>query len=442
MQSPLACFECGFCSRVFTNCVHLNHHMQADHGPNPITYRCPLQDCSCGTQDQASLKAHLALIHSSIRPYACPICSKAFKLRSHLRKHEQSRNHAAKFKQWAGFLEPSHDCPRNESDPLNTYTFIRTKMQQLREEYLALSPLSDATKPLESLSDLYSLTGYYPSIVLDQREVTIVPNPHPIGEGGFGECWKGIFLGNHSVAMKCARSLVPEETAIRRTSRELELYLVSPWMVNGDAREFVNRHPDVNRVVLILQAAKGLCYLHTCNPAIVHGDLKAANVLISKLGEARIADFGLSRRAITGISLGYSDTWRLAGNARWQAPELLLGLDDEKQERRTIESDMFAFGRFMIEIYTGEIPFSNFSDFAVLVSLARGMRLLPIRPTEPEVVSRGLDDDAWKLITECCHEEPAHRLPAQALVSWLEDRAQVEHYRLPRAGPIRYNPYM
>ncbi|KDQ14249.1 hypothetical protein BOTBODRAFT_72888, partial [Botryobasidium botryosum FD-172 SS1] len=263
----------------------------------------------------------------------------------------------------------------------------------------------------------------------------------PVGEGGFGECWKGTFLGNHSVAMKCTRSFVPQEAAIRRSWREVEiwktlrhpnvlpflgsltlsskLYLVSPWMASGDAREFVNRYPDIDRASILLQAAKGLHYLHTRNPVLVHGDLKAANVLISENGTVHIADFGLSRWGISGFSLGYSDAWRFAGNARWQAPELIRGLEDGDPERRTTESDVFAFGRFMTEIYTGEIPFSSLSDFAVLVSLLKGT-LLPNRPTGPEVVSRGLNDIMWQLITDCCHEDLARRLTAQALVSRLQ----------------------
>ncbi|KDQ19810.1 hypothetical protein BOTBODRAFT_378531 [Botryobasidium botryosum FD-172 SS1] len=325
-----------------------------------------------------------------------------------------------------------------ESDPLDVS--VQTKMQQLRESYLALPPSSDATEPLELLSYLYSLTCYYPSTILDQREVAIVPNPHPSGKGGFGECWQGTFLGHYPVAMKCAHSSVPHETATRRTLREMEmwktlrhpnvlpfigsvtlnstLYLVSPWMANGDAREFVSRHPDVNRAAILLQAAAGLCYLHTRTPAFVHGDIKAANVLISQDGEARIADFGLSRPAINGISLGYSDIWRTAGNPRWQAPELFRGLDDGEPARRTTESDMFAFGRFMIEIYTGKLPFADMDDHRVFVSLVRGT-LLPNRPTEPGVASRGLDDRIWQLITDCCHNEPRRRLTVQELISRL-----------------------
>ncbi|KDQ14167.1 hypothetical protein BOTBODRAFT_32952 [Botryobasidium botryosum FD-172 SS1] len=328
---------------------------------------------------------------------------------------------------------------KRERDPLDSS--IREKMSQLREQYLALPLSPGATELLELLSHLYSLTGHYPSIVLDRHEISLAPRGAPAGEGGFGECWEGIFLGNRYVAMKCTHGFVLPETAMRRTLREMEmwktlhhpnilpfigsvtldskLYLVSPWMSNGNAAEYINRHPDVNRVAILLQVARGLRYLHARTPPVVHGDIKAANVLISQNGGVRIADFGLSRWAINGSSNGNSDTWRSAGNPRWQAPELLEDSDDGEIPRRTTESDIFAFGRFMIEIYTGELPFPYLSDLRVIVTLVKGT-LLPDRPMEPEVVSRGLNDNAWLIIMDCCREEPFRRLTVQELILRLK----------------------
>ncbi|KDQ14250.1 hypothetical protein BOTBODRAFT_132764, partial [Botryobasidium botryosum FD-172 SS1] len=53
-----------------------------------------------------------------------------------------------------------------DPDPLDTA--VRTKMRHIRETYLALpSDSSDATELLALLSYLYSITGYYPSVILD-----------------------------------------------------------------------------------------------------------------------------------------------------------------------------------------------------------------------------------------------------------------------------------
>jgi serine/threonine protein kinase len=45
----------------------------------------------------------------------------------------------------------------------------------------------------------------------------------------------------------------------------------------------------------LFQAAQGLDYLHSNNPVILHGDLKATNVLINDKGEAMLIDFGLAK---------------------------------------------------------------------------------------------------------------------------------------------------
>ena len=52
------------------------------------------------------------------------------------------------------------------------------------------------------------------------------------------------------------------------------------------------------------QALRGLSYLHTRNPIIVHRDVKAANILINEQGEVKIADFGVSDRIQKTVAPG------------------------------------------------------------------------------------------------------------------------------------------
>ena len=49
------------------------------------------------------------------------------------------------------------------------------------------------------------------------------------------------------------------------------------------------------RLRLALDAAKGMHYLHTRQPPVLHRDLKSANLLVDKYWQAKIADFNLSR---------------------------------------------------------------------------------------------------------------------------------------------------
>ena len=73
---------------------------------------------------------------------------------------------------------------------------------------------------------------------------------------------------------------------------------------------------------IILQVARdvaqGLRYLHCAKPAILHGDLKPANILIDSRFRSKVCDFGLSRKKKNTIS----------GSLYWLAPEYLTGNDD------------------------------------------------------------------------------------------------------------------
>ena len=47
------------------------------------------------------------------------------------------------------------------------------------------------------------------------------------------------------------------------------------------------------------QIAEGMRFLHSCKHAVVHRDLKPQNILLNELMVAKIADFGISRKAET-----------------------------------------------------------------------------------------------------------------------------------------------
>ncbi|KAJ7863015.1 kinase-like domain-containing protein [Mycena leptocephala] len=67
--------------------------------------------------------------------------------------------------------------------------------------------------------------------------------------------------------------------------------LVSPFCKFGHVREYLQTHSDANRNQIAHGVAAGVKYLHDLD--IVHGNLKAENVLIDKGGVATIGDFGM-----------------------------------------------------------------------------------------------------------------------------------------------------
>jgi serine/threonine protein kinase len=83
-------------------------------------------------------------------------------------------------------------------------------------------------------------------------------------------------------------------------------------------------------IIQIAQVISALSYLHNLEPHIVHGDIKAANILINPKGEASLTDFGFS--CVLEQS-GFTTKTGSSGSMRWMAPELLIASDDEENER-------------------------------------------------------------------------------------------------------------
>ncbi|KAG8950738.1 hypothetical protein FRC04_007157 [Tulasnella sp. 424] len=98
--------------------------------------------------------------------------------------------------------------------------------------------------------------------------------------------------------------------------------LISPWCENGTLSGYLERHRSADRGSLVCQIAEGLNYLHLQNPPVVHGDLKTANVLITKDHIAKICDFGVSKHLGEGRT-GFTTNGFVATTIRYSAPETL-----------------------------------------------------------------------------------------------------------------------
>ncbi|KAF9647906.1 kinase-like protein, partial [Thelephora ganbajun] len=79
------------------------------------------------------------------------------------------------------------------------------------------------------------------------------------------------------------------------------------------------------------------------------------------------------------------------------APEILKG-----DGRHSKESDIFSFGMVMIEVFTGNVPFSNLATATAVTSIVFGKR--PKRPSHPS-----LTDRLWALTQHCWKEKPQDR---------------------------------
>ena len=132
-----------------------------------------------------------------------------------------------------------------------------------------------------------------------------------------------------------------------------------------------------------------------------------ANILIDETHHARLADFGLLTIISETTNLAVpSSSFVHGGTYRWMSPELFaldkFGLG---YSHRTKHSDCYAFGMVIFEVLSGELPFSCYLDYAVIVKVLAGER--PERPQGLE--GMWLTDDIWSVLEHCWEPVPGNR---------------------------------
>ncbi len=88
---------------------------------------------------------------------------------------------------------------------------------------------------------------------------------------------------------------------------------------------------DGMRHQMALDIARGMSYLHSLQPPILHRDLKALNLLVDKSFNVKVADFGIARPRV-------DDTMTFCGTPKWTAPEVL------RMNNYSEKADVFSFG--------------------------------------------------------------------------------------------------
>ncbi|KIO30931.1 hypothetical protein M407DRAFT_222057, partial [Tulasnella calospora MUT 4182] len=181
------------------------------------------------------------------------------------------------------------------------------------------------------------------------------------------------------------------------------IHLTSPFMENGNLAHYIETNPATERSSFLFESADAVTYLHS--KGIVHGDIKARNILISASRHAILCDFGLAKWAhsVTGSAS------KGMGTVRWQSPELLKG------QSRCFASDTYAFGITIAEVLSGKIPFAEFSGWtegAIIHAVLSGERpaLEPAHSPTGKPYER-----LWNMAASCWIEEPNFR-PAMAEV--------------------------
>ncbi len=178
-------------------------------------------------------------------------------------------------------------------------------------------------------------------------------------------------------------------------------YLVMPYCQEGSSEKLIGREKDPKVLWKYMSdVASGLAYLHSCNPPIIHQDIKPANVLIDSNGNFAITDFGISAKMDNGTKNCYDDA--NSGTLVYMAPERFL-----ENAIPQPESDIWALGATLYEIVTGDVPFGNNGGKAQLEG--------QVTPA----IKENIPKDLKRLIYSCLDKDPKKRPGAKGIAEFI-----------------------
>lgn len=141
---------------------------------------------------------------------------------------------------------------------------------------------------------------------------------------------------------------------------------------------------------IAIQVAQGIAAAH--DQHIVHRDIKPQNIIISRDGKVKVADFGIAR-AVSTQTMGVT----AVGSVHYISPEQARGGYSDSR------SDIYSLGITMYEMLTGTVPFDG--ENTVTIALAHLEEMIPSPGELNREVTRSLD----RIILKCTQKKPDRR---------------------------------
>src|SRR5258706_718315 len=163
----------------------------------------------------------------------------------------------------------------------------------------------------------------------------------------------------------------------------------------GSLLRRIGRLPSDKAMEISRKLCAGLAAAH--EQGVLHRDLKPANIMIDARGQVRIMDFGLA-----GLAEHLQGAEVRNGTPAYMAPEQLTG------KEVSVQSDLYALGLVMYEMYTGKAPFEA-ETAAEILKLRQESH-----GATPSTLVQDMEPSVERAILRCLEADPRKR-PASAI---------------------------
>ena len=192
-------------------------------------------------------------------------------------------------------------------------------------------------------------------------------------------------------------------------------YIAQEYVQGQNLRDWLARNgpPDLAHALSVMrQVASALA--KAAEVGVVHRDIKPENIMITTLGEVKVADFGLARLTREGAANGLTQIGITLGTPLYMSPEQVEG------KPLAHRSDIYSFGVTSYQMLAGTPPFSGDTALAVAV------QHLKTQPKPLETLRTDLPPALCRLVHTMLVKDPERRCQSARDILRELRRIQIE----------------